>query len=328
MAPQTSVIIPCFNNSAWIRDTLCSVVAQNRESLGIIVIDDGSTDNSAEIVRDEFSFVHLVRTPNRGASQARNLGTSLAHGEFIQYLDADDLLAEGKIGAQVEALERTGADVAYGDWQKLVPSPAPGSGDDFVPGEVVARVIEGDAEIALFGDFWCPPAAYLFRRSIVDRVVDQAGGWNESLPVIQDARFALDCALLGGRFVHTPGIAAYYRAHEAGSLSRRNPVAFWRDVYRNAQQVEAWWSEHGGIAEPRRNALKHCLGNVARSSFKTDPETFEQALADLERLGCGSYTPEGPPHLRIASKLIGYRRSEQAARWYRKTKRALAGVRA
>jgi glycosyltransferase involved in cell wall biosynthesis len=328
MAHQTSVIIPCFNSSAWIRATLRSVVAQNQEGLDVIVIDDGSTDNSAEIVREEFAFVNLVRTPNRGASQARNLGTSLAHGEFIQYLDADDVLAEGKIRAQLEALERSGADVAYGDWQKLAPSPAPGLKCDFVPGEVVARAIEGDPETALFGDFWCPPAAYLFRRGIVDQVVDQVGGWNESLPVIQDARFALDCALCGGRFVHTPGIAAYYRAHEAGSLSRRNPVAFGRDVYRNAQQVEAWWREHGGVDESRRNALKHCLGNVARSSFKIDPETFERALADLERLGSGPYTPEGPPHLRIASKLIGYRRAEQAASWYRKTKQALAGVRA
>jgi glycosyltransferase involved in cell wall biosynthesis len=311
-----SVIIPAYNSVRWIAATLESVRAQKRDDLEVdvelIVVDDGSADGTADLVEREFPEVHLVRTPNRGASQARNLGTKLARGEFIQYLDADDLLAEGKIGTQVGALELTGSDVAYGDWQRLVPLST-----DFVPGEVVARAIEGDPEIALFGDFWCPPAAYLFRRGIVEKV----GGWNENLPVIQDARFALDCALHGGRFVHTPGIVAYYRAHESGSLSRRHPVAFVRDVYRNAQQIEAWWREHGGIGEPRRHALTQCLGYVARSAFEADAETFDRAVADLERLGLGTYTPAGPRHLRVTSQLIGYRRAEQVASWFRKSKR-------
>lgn len=319
---RASVVIPAYNSSRWIAATLESVRAQRRGDLEVIVVDDGSTDNTSGIVERGFPEVQLVRTSNRGASQARNLGTGLARGEFIQFLDADDLLAEGKIQVQIEALERSGADVAYGDWQKLMPSGGGASVEEFAPGEVVVRKIEGDPEIALFGDFWCPPAAYLFRRSMIDKV----GGWNESLPVIQDARFALDCALHGGRFVYTPGIAAYYRAHEAGSLSRRNPVAFVRDVYRNAQQVEQWWGEHGGIGESRVQALKHCVGYVARASFEIDGETFERAVADLERWGAGTYTPEGPRHLRMASRLIGYRRAERAASWYRKTKRALAGT--
>ena len=318
MATRISVVIPAYNSARWIAETLESVRVQNRGDTEVIVVDDGSTDATAKIVERQFTEARLIRTPNQGVSHARNLGTSLAQGDYIQYLDSDDLLAEGKLQTQIETLENTDADIAYGDWQKLTPSSA-----GFVRGKVMAQVIEGDPEIALFADFWCPPAAYLFRRRIVDRI----GGWNESLPVIQDARFALDAALHDGRFVRTPGIMAYYRAHESGSLSRRNRTAFLRDKYRNAQQVEAWWREHGGVGEARRIALQRCLGNVARGSFETDAETFDRAVADLERLGAGTYTPEGPPHLRAASKLMGYRRAEQAASWYRKTKRALAAGR-
>jgi glycosyltransferase involved in cell wall biosynthesis len=310
---MVSVIIPAYNSARWIAATLESVRAQKRENVEVIVVDDGSADGTAELVEREFPEVNLVRTPNRGASQARNLGTSLARGEFIQYLDADDLLVAGKINAQVDALERTGADVAYGDWQKLMPSP-----EAFVLGEVVARAIEGDPEIALFLDFWCPPAAYLFRRDIVDRV----GGWNLGLPVIQDARFALDCALRGGKFVYCQGLMAHYRVHQGDSLSRQSPIAFNRDCYRNAQDVEAWWRDHGGVYPTRRRALTRCYSQVARAAHAHDPETFEAVCSDLERLQPG-YTPEGPPHLRLVSKILGYRRAENVAARYRRMKESV-----
>jgi glycosyltransferase involved in cell wall biosynthesis len=231
---QVTVIIPCYNASRWIRDALESVVAQGLDSLEVVVVDDGSTDGGADIVQREFEFARLVRTANQGASKARNLGTSLAGGEFIQYLDADDRLAPGKIRVQLDALKSTNADVAYGDWQRLVQK-----GGAFEPGELVQRQMQREAELDLFGDFWCPPAAYLFRREIVDRI----GGWNEGLPVIQDARFALDCALHGATFIHCSGVMAYYRVHDAESLSRRSAAAFHRDVYANAGEVEKWW--HG-----------------------------------------------------------------------------------
>lgn len=319
MAIQVSIIIPCYNARPWIRDTLHSVVAQRLDSLEgdsleVIVVDDGSTDGSDEIIRAEFGFVSLVRTANQGASHARNLGTSLATGAFLQYLDADDLLAEGKLRAQIDALEHSGADVAYGDWQNLVRSE-----NGFAPGQVVARALSQEPALDLFGAFWCPPAAYLFRRSIVDKV----GGWNQRLPIIQDARFALDCALHGGRFVYVNGIMAHYRVHASGSLSRRSSQAFQRDAYRNAQEVEAWWCEHGGLTEARRRAVVSCLGYVARASYQRDQPTFEAAVADLERLSPG-YAPAGPLHMKVASKLIGYRRAEGVAACYRRAKQSLS----
>lgn len=309
-----SVVIPCFNAAPWIRETLQSVVAQRLDNLEVIVVDDGSTDASDEIIRTEFGFASLVRTTNQGASHARNLGTSLASGSFLQYLDADDMLAEGKIRAQIAALESSGADVAYGDWQKLI-----SSGDGFAPGEVVARKLTQEPALDLFGSFWCPPAAYLFRRAIVDKV----GSWNPRLPIIQDARFALDCALHGGRFEYVNGVMAHYRVHASGSLSRRSSQAFHRDIYRNAQEVESWWREHGGLTEDRKRAVVSCLSYVARSTYRRDEATFEAAVADLERLSPG-YAPEGPLHMKVASKLIGYRRAEGVAACYRRAKQSLS----
>lgn len=308
---DVSVVIPCFNARDSIREALGSVASQNLALGEVIVVDDGSVDESAEIIAREFDWVRLVRTPNRGPSAARNLGTAMATGKFIQYLDADDLLAPGKLQTQIAALENARAGVAYGDWQKLIPSHA----GAFQPGPVISRKIEGPPELALFTDFWCPPAAYLFRREIVEKV-----SWNRGLPVIQDARFALDCALYGARFVHTPGIAAYYRVHKSGSVSSRDSLAFVRDCLKNAIEVERLWTLHGGITPERRKALLQVYAYPARASFENDRPTFDTACAALERLKPG-YAPEAPRHLAIVSRLAGYRRAESLALAYRKAKR-------
>jgi hypothetical protein len=310
--PTVSVIVPCYNARAFVVQCLESVISQRFPHLETILVDDGSSDGSADAAASVFgAAVRLVRTPNRGPSAARTLGTSMAGGRFIQYLDADDLLAPGKLAAQITALERAGADVAYGDWQKLVPGPDGG----FAPGPMVRRKLEEPAEIALFTDFWCPPAAYLFRREMVEKM-----SWNVGLPVIQDARFALDCALAGASFVYIPGIAAQYRVHKSGSVSSRDAVAFVRDCLHNAAEVEQWWTEHGGVTPARRGALLQVYAGVARGSFEKDRPAFETACAALERLDPG-YVPDAPKSLAVLSRLAGYRRAEAVALAYRRVKR-------
>lgn len=311
MTKTASIIIPCFNAAAWICDSLESARLQSISDLEVIVIDDGSTDGSADVVAREFPEARLVRTLNNGASKARNLGTSLATGEFIQYLDADDLLSPGKLAAQVKALAESGADIAYGDWQRFRVN----EDGERLAGDLFARQMHRLPELELFGDFWCPPAAYLFRRRIVEKV----GSWNERLPIIQDARFALDCALHGGAFVYSPGVMALYREHQTDSLSKRDPIGFVRDVYRNASEVEEWWRSHVGLNRDRIQALLDCYGYVARGSYEWDRETFEKAYADLMRLN-PRYFPRSPRHLSLTSRMIGYRNAEAAALTYRRAK--------
>jgi hypothetical protein len=171
-------------------------------------------------------------------------------------------------------------------------------------------------EIDLFTDFWCPPAAYLFRRTIVERI----GGFNEGLPVIQDARFALDCAIHGARFVYTPGVMAYYRVHQNGSVSTRNPLEFVRDCFRNAIGVEEIWRNTGRLNDQRCGVLVKVYGGVARASYENDPETFESCYQSILRL-VPKYHPTEPKSLAWASRLLGYRGAEALALRYRRMKR-------
>jgi glycosyltransferase involved in cell wall biosynthesis len=311
MTTSISVVVPCFNARPWLRATLRSALQQDVPRLELIVVDDGSTDGGAELVQAEFPMARIARTRRQGPSRARNVGTHLATGDFIQYLDADDQLAEGKLRRQIEALDSDGADVAYGDWQEMYDAP---TGDDEL-GQLIERQIEGPVDIALFTDFWCPPAVYLFRRRIVERV----GGWNEALPVIQDARFALDCALQDGKFVYCAGVQAYYRVHTQGSVSTRDRPAFIRDRLRNARAMEMWWTTRGQLDRRHREAVLKVYGQVARDSFTRDDALFDQACTALEQLQPG-YRPSHPWHLALASRLFGYRRAESVALRYRNLK--------
>jgi glycosyltransferase involved in cell wall biosynthesis len=315
--PPVSVIIPCFNARSWIREALRSVIEQDVPDIETIVVDDGSTDDGVDIVEREFRFARVIRSDNAGPSHARNIGTRASSGELVQYLDADDVLATGKLAVQIEALQRSGADVAYGDWQELIRQPD----GSFGHGRVFRREIVGSPEIALFGRFWCPTATYLFRRSIIERV----GGWNEGLLMFEDARFILDCALRGGRFVYSPGVMAQYRFHASGSLSKRDPGRFVRDCFKNASEVEEWWGREDGIGEERRNALLATYAFVARASFEKDRRTFDRACEALERLAPG-YVPRFSVRLAVASRIVGYRRAEMVALWWRRVKRFFSGA--
>jgi glycosyltransferase involved in cell wall biosynthesis len=310
LPPTTSVVIPCYNAARWIRETIGSVVSQDCGDLQVIVVDDGSTDATAEIVRQEFAFVRLVTTPNRGPSAARNLGFSLSSGEFIQYLDADDLLAPGKIRWQRDLLRRSGADVAYGDWQWLLPS-----AEGFVPGPTITGVMT-DPELDLFdANLWWPVAAYFFRRSIIDKT----GGWNETLPLAEDERFVVDCAVQGGKFTYSPGIVAHYR-RVAGSTGKKDWILSRQCRYRNALEIEAAWRARGELTAGRQAVLAQCLDVLARACSETDPPTSRAALDHLEQLVPG-YVPRHSLRWNLASRLVGFRRAVAAAPWYRRLKR-------
>jgi glycosyltransferase involved in cell wall biosynthesis len=281
-----SVIIPCFNSAAWLQETLDSVTAQTYPQLEVILVDDGSTDSTPDIIRQFEAASSLpVKTvfgPNHGAASARNTGLARAAGDYIQFLDADDLLLPEAIEQKVATLQNSDADVAYTDWQKLQEQ-HPGK---FEQGECVTRSIEDvdpDPEIALFTTFWAPPVALLYTRGIVEKI----GGWKQHLAPIEDARYMLDALFNGARFVHVPRTLALYRLFDGPSHSRRSPLKFVTAVFNNAQEVEAHWKAAGRLDEQHTKALVACYGYVARGLFRSSPTQFDQVLERLQGLRPG-----------------------------------------
>ncbi|MDH4232122.1 MAG: glycosyltransferase family 2 protein [Nitrospirota bacterium] len=113
--PLVSVIIPVYNGEKYLAEAVESVLAQIYRPLEIIVIDDGSSDRSADVVRGFSETVRYYYQPNSGSGAARNAGVQKARGGFLAFLDADDLWVREKLSLQVPALEADpGMDMVFG----------------------------------------------------------------------------------------------------------------------------------------------------------------------------------------------------------------------
>jgi glycosyltransferase involved in cell wall biosynthesis len=306
-----SVIIPCYNASSTLRMTVDSAFSQSYPEKEVIIIDDGSTDGSADIIKSYGAAIVTEFRPNQGASAARNHGTRLARGDYIQYVDADDVLAPDTLAKRVHALETTGADIAHTDWQQFTIS-ADGS---ICQGNVIAVPLDRFAEdveaACASSTFWAPPAAILYRRWVVDRI----GQWNPRLPVIQDARFLFDASRVGARFTHVEGVGALYRVSN-DSLSRRSAERFIRDCFVNATEIEAIWREDGELTDARRQALIEMWSYLATSTFRANLPEFGEASRHLR-------VTSGRLHLDLharafLSSVLGQSTVWSIEQWFRK----------
>jgi glycosyltransferase involved in cell wall biosynthesis len=208
MKPLVSILIPAFNSEKWIVDTLQSAIAQTWQRKEIIIVDDGSFDATLAITRQfESTDVCVVTQENQGAAAARNKALSLSQGDYIQWLDADDLLAPTKIAAQMEILSlcpnnRTLVTSAWGRFMyryncaEWIPSAL---WCDLSPTEWLLRKM--GENLFMLTETW-----------LVSRELTAAAGpWNSSLLVDDDgeyfSRVLLRCESI--RFV--PDARVYYR---------------------------------------------------------------------------------------------------------------------
>ena len=249
MDEAISVVIPAYNRAGLIGETLRSLFNQTLSATEIIVVDDGSTDSTAEAAEAEFSVFSrqfsgkgtlpefkVIRQANAGPGAARNRGFAESKGEFIHFFDSDDIAAPNKHEVQVRTLQESGADIAYGPWVKgriavveklqsekadtLKPAtshPSPVTWH-FVPeGHVLQQkgLPEGDLVKELLTRWSIVPQACMFRRSIVEK----SGGFPDDMFIAEDQLMFLRCLLGGAQVIHTPETIAFYRLGDAGKLT-------------------------------------------------------------------------------------------------------------
>lgn len=289
--PRVSCVIPVFNAAPVVRQAIESVLSQDCTEIQVVVVDDGSTDRSLEVVREFGGSVQVLAGPNRGVSAARNRGIAETSGEWIIFLDSDDLLLPGTLRMRLDVAEATCANVVVCDWQDLIDSP-----DGAIGGSVKSvdmSALEADPEIACATNVWATTAALMYRRSLVERI----GGFRADLPIIQDARFLFDAACCGARFAHSAHAGARYHVNEQ-SLSRVDPGRFWCDVLTNGTQIEALWRARGKLSPNQHQALAGIYNQAARGLFAAEHPDYFEAVACQRTLGS-----QLPLHPRVAAPL-------------------------
>ncbi len=203
-----TTVIPVFNRAAQLREAVESVLAQNYDAIEIVIVDDGSTDETGAVA-DAFAEQYpeqafVIHAPNGGPGAARELGRLRARGEFIQYLDSDDVLLPGKFRQQTAALRADpSCDVAYGITRfrhadgRLEPGPWKRTGEKIqtmFPSFLVSR--------------WWDTTTPLYRRSICDR----AGPWL-STSVEEDWEYDCRVAALGAQLCYVAHDVCETRDH-------------------------------------------------------------------------------------------------------------------
>lgn len=206
-----SVIIPTFNRKVFLLQALNSILMQTYRPLEVVVVDDGSTDETyqtveqwyASIAENELFYLVLVRQKNSGAQRARNKGVEFSKGEYVQFFDSDDLLHPNKIEKQILFLHKNPTvDFVYSSAEIFFNNP--GDSETIVgcrksmtiAGHVGANPIKTDLG--------------LYRRELIRKL----GAWNESLKIWQEREYNLRMFILGANIAFLPGVLAYYRVHD------------------------------------------------------------------------------------------------------------------
>jgi len=217
-APAVSVVMPLYNKVGYVGAAIRSVLDQTFTDLELVVVDDGSTDGSAEVVQGLADRrIRLLRQENAGAPAARNAGIAAARGRWVAFLDADDTWRPEKLARQLAVLERE-PDLVWAAGAYVRTRPGPITIEQNVPDQGWLRAPEvlEDGLLALT-DAWCLwTGTVMVRRDILS----QLGGFDTSLPTGDDvllwSRIAARHPPLA--YVRTP--IADYRCDVAGSLTR------------------------------------------------------------------------------------------------------------
>ncbi|ABM62330.1 glycosyltransferase [Halorhodospira halophila] len=272
--PSVSVIIPALNCAPFISAAIESVLKQGGDQLEVLVIDDGSTDETANIVRSYPSPVHLLRTqtPRSGAAAARNVGLRHAHGRLIAFLDGDDVWLPGKLALQTSTLENH-PDVALvctrgGRWepdnesyeqahQRFITADATSEPTDFYPAGWIYHML-------LLRPAWVWTSTVVMRRELVEKV----GEFDESLRLGQDYEYWLRCSR-ETQILRVAKVLALYRQHANNSTNKPRNRNFELEVVQRALDR---WGRHGpdGQAADKKQIKKR----FARMHFRMGYQHF------------------------------------------------------
>jgi glycosyltransferase involved in cell wall biosynthesis len=309
MDPLVSILIPAYNAADWIAETIQSAVAQTWPRKEIIVVDDGSSDRTAEVARRFASNnVAVISTKNQGAAAARNHAMLLSQGDYIQWLDADDLLAPEKIACQLAMLgeaestrillssswayfnyrTRRARFVSTSLWQNLTPVEW-----------MIRKLGEG---------LYMQTATWLTSRELAEA----AGPWDTRLLSDDDVEYFCRVLLASEGTRFTPEARVFYRITPMSRLSYIGTSDAKKDALRLSMKLQIQYARSLEDSQRVRNACLAYMRNRLANFYPERPDI----LADLQALAgeLGGHLEE--PHLRWKyawiKPILGIKAAKQA----------------
>lgn len=222
--PLVSVVIPTYNRADTVRRSIDSVLEQSYCPIEIIVVDDGSTDATREVLQEYGDRILFIHQENGGPSVARNAGAGLASGEFIAFLDSDDTWKPAKVAWQVRLMLAGGERVPCCICNALLTDGKGGDTTSFELSDVMSDLQEG---------FWMNPAPVIATRFVLfNQVViirrdafEKVRGFKPEIRLLEDHDLAFRLSMLGPwAFISEPLVEKHNDTHGIGVLAMRDPL--------------------------------------------------------------------------------------------------------
>jgi len=263
--PLISVVVPCYNQGAFLREAVESALGQTYPRVEVIVVDDGSTDETPTVAARFGSRIRTVRRENGGLPAARNTGIAAARGKSLLFLDADDFLRPGMLAQLVEVAMRAGPDVITRSAVQHVDLAGRPIDDPYV------APMGDDAFHALLAGNVFPCHSALVPRSLIQKV----GSFDPALRSCEDWDLWLRLAAAGGVFVAVPSAVAVYRRYP-GSMST-DPDRMWQS----------------GLMVLGKHRKYHADCQQCRAALAEGHQTLRQLRYDLVRKELTRYRGSG-----------------------------------
>lgn len=300
--PLVSILIPLYNSEKYIAETIETCLNESYENIEIIIVDDGSTDNGLEVAKKyetRYGNIKVFTQKNSGAPAARNFAFEKSRGDYIQYLDADDLMSENKIASQMELVEKHGDTHIYSSrfihfYNSI---------DD---GAYIPKIVDKsyDSGLAWLIASWSGGGFGTVMNWLTPRhLIEKAGLWNENLAKNQDGEFFCRVLLNVRRVIYAEDTIVYYRITGTHSVASQitekaiESVLYTYGLYEQHTQT---------IQNPKlTKALAYNYLLFMSEYYPGFPSFMKEAELSIFRLGFNYYTLEIPGKLSVLSKVIG-----------------------
>lgn len=296
MMGLVSTIIPVFNRPGLLQEAVDSVLRQSYRPIEIIIVDDGSTDSTVDVIerlrRAAPDVIRSVRQENSGPGPAREVGRQAALGQFIQYLDSDDLLLPRKFEAQVSELRaHPECGIAYGKTQFQRSGEVAAANAHRRTGERIDSLFPA----LLASRWWCTQTP-LYRRSLTDRIGPWRGLWNE-----EDWEYDARAGALGTKLCFCDEFVSVQRAHRRECHLCDDGAKNWRKLRDRARAHELIFS-HARTAGINADQLEmqhfaRELFLLARQCGSAGLATESEKLFNLARTASTPERAKGPDFL-------------------------------
>jgi glycosyltransferase involved in cell wall biosynthesis len=309
MKPLVSILIPCYNAERWLAETIESALAQTWRHVEIILVDDGSKDNTLAVARQfESANVKVISQENQGQSAAENRALRAAQGDLITFLDADDLLAPDKTERQIQLLGNENSEfVASCEWARFYKTPEEAL---FISQPLWQDLSPVDWLICAWeGHYMMHGAAWLIPRKIAER----AGPWNEKLSLINDFDYFSRILLASQGAKFCQGARTYYRSGNSTSLSGSKS----RTALESAFLSLTCGTQNLLAKEDSPRTRQVCATVFQRFVYEVYPDALDlcqQAEARVQQYGGTTLQPAGGPLFRFTTTLLGWQRAKHLQR--------------